>query len=249
MGWPQVIGALIGAGGQYMANRETMRSTARQMHFQERMSNTAHQRQVADLRAAGINPILSAKLGGASSPAGGSYTAGNIGAAGVQGYQSIASARQSEAQAQYTSGAQTQQTLAQAQLTKSQKAKVDEEVKRIIPAQAAKLWSEQWEITQRSKVHASTISLNEMKTALVEVQKSISELDLQGFQQLSDQIGYGAGPLTTQRAVDVWKAATTNLNQLGTALQWLYDWIPFGKAKTFVGKLLKKIRDRKGKAQ
>lgn len=93
-----LLGGALGGLGQIFANKETSRSTARQMEFQERMSNTAHQRQIADLKAAGLNPILSAKLGGASSPAGASYTAQNVGAAAVQGYKDVSTAKQSQAQ-------------------------------------------------------------------------------------------------------------------------------------------------------
>lgn len=72
---PAVVGAaaitggasLLGAAGSAISSAH---QAEKNRDFQERMSNTSHQREVKDLLAAGLNPALSAKLGGSSTPLG-----------------------------------------------------------------------------------------------------------------------------------------------------------------------------------
>lgn len=93
--WGAIAGAAASALGAVYQNRSNKGMAREQMAFQERMSSTAHQREVLDLRAAGLNPILSGTGGaGASTPSGASATMENVGAAATNSALSIWSAKQ-----------------------------------------------------------------------------------------------------------------------------------------------------------
>lgn len=66
---PVAAAGITFAGGE-RSNKAMAEQASRQMDFQEAMSNTAYQRSMADMKKAGLNPILAAKLGGASTPPG-----------------------------------------------------------------------------------------------------------------------------------------------------------------------------------
>lgn len=66
------VGAIGNIAGGIFSASSARKAAADNRRWQEYMSNTAHQREVEDLRAAGLNPILSATGGqGASTPSGG----------------------------------------------------------------------------------------------------------------------------------------------------------------------------------
>lgn len=99
-----VAGGIIGALGSKEKQDFSASQAERQEQFQERMSSTAHQREVQDLEAAGLNPMLSLpNYGrGASTPEGARAEGENVGQAGMQSAAQAASIELIEAQVDKT---------------------------------------------------------------------------------------------------------------------------------------------------
>lgn len=76
--WPALAAGAAGLVGTLLTNQQASANADKQMDFQERMSSTARQRDMKDLKKAGLNPLLAAMGSGASTPQGASAPVENV---------------------------------------------------------------------------------------------------------------------------------------------------------------------------
>lgn len=112
-----IISSILGYQGQKKSNKQNIALAREQMAFQERMSNSAYQRAMKDMKLAGLNPILSAKQP-ASTPGGASTRVDSALGAGVTAYNQTSSA-----------AAQVRNANANTELTLSNAKMVEEKLK------------------------------------------------------------------------------------------------------------------------
>jgi hypothetical protein len=109
---PLIIGGATLLGG-LSRNNAAKAASARQMAFQQDMSNTSYQRGMEDMKKAGLNPILAGKFGGASTPTGSTYQPENV---AVNATQQLLATKQNIANIEKTE-AETGKILAETKVT------------------------------------------------------------------------------------------------------------------------------------
>jgi len=119
-----VTGGLSLAGG-LMSGIFSARQATQNRNFQERMSNTSYQRAMADMRAAGLNPMLAYKTGGAGTPTG---AMGSMPDPITPGINTAVSVRRNKAEIK-NMGAQYDNIMAEQQLKDEQRGIATEDIR------------------------------------------------------------------------------------------------------------------------
>ena len=169
-------GAALGAVGGIFANRQQSKQFSANYALAKDQLYRQHQIEVADLRSAGLNPILSANGGnstfGASS--GGSYE--NVGSAATSGYMASQQAKNLQAQnnaidAQIVkTRAEAQNVIADTALKQAQTANT-QGLTSLIPLQRQNIWA----MTEQAKAQTENWQM-QVKVAEANIQKTLQDI-------------------------------------------------------------------------
>lgn len=182
-----MAGASILSGGLNLgfgksSAKKAKREAERQRAWQEYMSNTAHQREVKDLIAAGLNPVLSANSG-ATTPSGGMASTPDM--QGNFGLENALNSALNYTVGKEQANAQTKTAEAQSELATAQKLKTIKETGLLEPETFTKI-----------KNMNSATAVNEAEKKLVESKKELT--DIQQVSEKGGKAGYVGGKIVNK---------------------------------------------------
>lgn len=207
MGWGSlgnIVGSVVGGYADYQMNRSSAkRVQERAEKYTERQMQNAHQWEVADLEAAGLNPVLSANSAHAVGGASGSEAPSNS----MSNLEKMASAKQLESQTKLTKSTEKVNDST-VKLNQANAVKAEEKAGVIAPTAKANIRKINSEI---GKMDAE-IALMDKQGQLIEAEKNLkktvkAEID-QRLPHVKEQIRAEIAESYSRQALNKWKADT-----------------------------------------